>query len=85
MEQHEQHTHLTKEKKIAKQKVLQKPEAKELEEKISALQTQLKEAKEALSDYLNQYIALSGSKQIETPDGALLEIVSQSKLVRKKY
>ncbi|HWS48435.1 MAG TPA: hypothetical protein VN174_00105 [Candidatus Methanoperedens sp.] len=70
-------------KTIAKQKVLKSSEALSLVEKIKDSQAQVKELKVALSDYLAQYVTLSGSNQIEGTDGVLRTIVYTAKLVKK--
>lgn len=70
-------------KTIAKQKVLKSSEALTLVEKIKDSQAQVKELKVALSDYLAQYVTLSGSNQIEGLDGVLRTIVYTAKLVKK--
>jgi len=69
---------------IAKQKVLTKPSASKAMEDIKDLQIQIKEAKTALSDYLAQFVNLSGTNQIEGPDGVLRQIVYTAKLVKNK-
>jgi len=73
----------TKLKTIAKQKVLKQSESVSLVEKIKDYQAQIKELRVALSDYLAQYVTLSGSNQIEGSDGVLRTIVYTAKLVKK--
>lgn len=73
---------LSKLKKIAKQKVMSRQEAKTLDEKIKDGNCQLKELKTALSDYLAQYVILSGSNQIELADGVMRQILYTAKLVK---
>ncbi|HEX8923702.1 MAG TPA: hypothetical protein VF810_04525 [Patescibacteria group bacterium] len=75
---------ITKQKTVAKQKVFAQPNAKELVEKLKDYQGQLKEIKTALSDYLTQYVSLSGSNKIEGPDGELLEIIYSAHLAKTK-
>lgn len=70
-------------KTIAKQKVLKSSESVALVEKIKDYQAQVKELRVALSDYLAQYVTLSGSNQIEGTDGVLRTIVYTAKLVKK--
>jgi hypothetical protein len=70
-------------KMMAKQKVLNSPESLALVEKIKDYQAQIKELKVALSDYLAQYVTLSGSNQIEGSDGVLRTIVYSARLVKK--
>lgn len=71
-------------KTIAKQKVMQRPEAVHIVEKMQEHQSQIKELKTALSDYLAQYVTLSGSNQIEGSDGVLRQIIYTAKLVKSK-
>ncbi len=73
----------TKLKTLAKQKVLKNPNSLALVEKIKDYQAQIKEIKVALSDYLAQYVTLSGTNQIEGSDGVLRTIVYTAKLVKK--
>ncbi len=70
-------------KTLAKQKVLKNPNSVALVEKIKDYQAQIKELKVALSDYLAQYVTLSGTNQIEGSDGVLRTIVYTAKLVKK--
>lgn len=71
-------------KAIAKQKVLTTPSTSKIVEQVKDLQLQIKEIKVALSDYLSQFIILSGTNQIEGPDGVLRKIVYTAKLVKNK-
>lgn len=75
---------LAKLKTIAKQKVIKQPEAARVQDKINDYQSQIKEVRVGLSDYLSQYVSLSGSSQIEGPDGVLRQIVYTAKLVKAK-
>ena len=81
---HTEVTKLNKHKTIAKQKVLKSPAAASTVDKLSDYQSQLREIKTALSDYLTQYVALSGTSQIEAPNGTVLQIIYSARLVRKK-
>jgi predicted nuclease with TOPRIM domain len=71
-------------KTVAKQKVMARPECSQLVEKIKDAQLQLKELKTALSDYLSQFVILSGTNQIEGADGILRQIIYSAKLVKTK-
>jgi len=71
-------------KTIAKQKVMARPEAAKLVDKIRDSQMQIKELKTAMSDYLAQFVILSGTNQIEGPDGVLRQIIYTAKLVKSK-
>lgn len=72
----------TKLKTQAKAKVLANTDTKNQVEKIKEQQVEAKELKIALSDYLSQYVVLSGSTQIESPDGQVFDIVSNAHLTR---
>lgn len=74
----------TKLKTLAKQKMMNITANADLQDKIKDYQHQLRELKVGLSEYLTQYVTLSGTNKIETVDGALLEIVTNAKLVKKK-
>lgn len=65
-----------------KAKVLSVTDAKNQVEKIKEQQVEAKELKIALSDYLSQYVVLSGSTQIESPDGQIFDIVSNAHLTK---
>jgi len=67
---------------IAKQKVLKQPEAQKLQDKIKEYKSQAREIKTALSDYLSEYVRLSGTNQIEGPDGVVRQIINSAKLVK---
>lgn len=71
-------------KTIAKQKVMVRPEASHIVEKMKDAQIQIKELKTAMSDYLAQYVTISGTNQIEGPDGVLRQIIYSAKLVKTK-
>jgi uncharacterized protein YggE len=59
-----------------------RPEAAHVVEKLKDAQIQLKELKTAMSDYLAQYVNLSGSNEIEGVDGVLRKIIYTAKLVK---
>jgi transposase len=69
---------------VARQKALNTPGAKTNIDKLKETQTQLREVKTALSDYLTQYVKVSGSNQIEGPDGVVRKIIYTAKLVKTK-
>jgi len=70
-------------KTLAKNKVMQGSNAKILVDKIKDFQMQIKELKVALSDYLSQYVTLSGTNQITAPDGAIWEIIYSARISKK--
>lgn len=79
----EEASKLNKLKTLAKQKALKLPSAISLVDKIKDGQSQVKELRVALSDYLAQYVNLSGTNQIEGADGVIRQIVYSARLVKK--
>lgn len=91
LESNEEYQQISKEaqkqaklKTAARQKALNTPGAKTTIDKLKETQSQLKEIKIALSDYLSQYVTLSGTNQIEGPDGVVRKIIYTAKLVQSK-
>lgn len=78
-----------KAKEAAKTKTMKKKElvdttnGRELNEKLKSLKSELREAKEALSSYLQTYQQKTGFSEYEGPDGELRQIIFVAKLVRK--
>lgn len=52
--------------------------------KVNELNTELRDAQSALSDYLNQYIQLTQSSEFIGPDGEVLHIERKARLVKRK-
>lgn len=71
-------------KTISRQKALNVPGAISTIEKLKDVQIQLREIKIALSDYLAQFVSISGTNQIEGPDGVVRKIIYTAKLVKNK-
>ena len=65
--------------------ILKRPQAKELDEKIKEMRTEIKENQGALSDYLQEYQRLSGVNEIEADDGTIYEIKGTMKPVKKGF
>lgn len=72
-----------KAKSAYKSQILKLQQNADLVAKIKDLKTNLREVKDALSDYLREYQRMSGSNVVEGYDGQLREIVYTAKLVRK--
>lgn len=68
---------------IKKKELTNTTNGKELNEKIKSLRSELKEAREALSTYLQEYQKKTGFNEYESPDGELRQIVFTVKLVKK--
>lgn len=79
----EQAKEATKIKSATKSQLMKRTDVSNLSEKIKEMKTQIREMKDALSDYLTQYKELSGANEIETDDGHVREIISSVKLVKK--
>jgi hypothetical protein len=75
----------TKFKSKTKSEILKRPQAKELDDRIKTMKSEIKEQQGALSDYLQEYQRMSGVNEIEGEDGEMREIVYVAKLVRKAF
>lgn len=65
-----------------KKRIMLQPNLQEINTKMKNQKAHLKELKETLSAYLQEYQRQTGSKTIEGPDGELNEIVSKAHLVK---
>lgn len=74
---------VNKRKNAVKQQILNRPQNADLANKVKTMRTELKNLKDALSDYLGEYARMSGSNVVEGYDGELREIVYIAKLVRR--
>ncbi len=72
-----------KTKALTKFQIMQLPANKILADKVRELTSQTRELNTALSDYLREYMRMSGTNEIETDDGEVREIVYVAKLVKK--
>lgn len=76
-------------KKAAKTKaqtkfqIMQLPANKGFADKVKELSAQTKELDTALSDYLREYMRMSGTNEIETDEGEVREIIYIAKLIKK--
>ncbi len=73
----------SKDKAGRKRELMDTPNGKELDMKLTSLKESSKEAQEALSDFLREYQRLTGLNEFEGEDGELRKIVYIAKLVRK--
>lgn len=73
----------TKEKNAKKKELITTTNGKEINDKLKELKTALRESKDALSSYLQEYQKRTGFNEYEAPDGELRQIVFTVKLVRK--
>jgi chemotaxis regulatin CheY-phosphate phosphatase CheZ len=74
---------VSKEKGSIKRQIMQQPDAKELGDKIRVSKEELKEMKDNLSNYLQQYAQLAGTNQFEDDQGQVREIIYIAKLVKR--
>lgn len=72
-----------KTKALTKYQIMQMPENKVLADKVRDLGAQTRELNSALSDYLREYMRMSGTNEIETDEGEVCEIIYVAKLVKK--
>lgn len=72
-----------KTKALTKYQIMQLPANKILADKVRELASQTRELNTALSDYLREYMRMSGTNEIETDEGEVREIVYVAKLVKK--
>jgi len=73
----------TKVRSKTKSELLKQPAVADLSTKVKELSGELKDFQAALSDYLREYMRLSGSSEIEGDDGEVRDIVYVAKLVKR--
>ena len=73
---------VNKKKAEAKQNVLKSPSNASLNQKIKDMRQELKELKNALSNYLQQYQKIADTDQIESEDGEVRQIIYSAHLVK---
>lgn len=73
---------VNKKKAEAKQNVLKSPSNASLNQKIKDMRQEMKELKNALSNYLQQYQKIADTDQIESEDGEVRQIVYNAHLVK---
>ncbi len=72
-----------KKKNEIKHKILKTPAVAIVNDKVKQLREEIKDAQEALSQYVQKYQESTGLNQIMSEDGEVREIVIVTKLVRK--
>ena len=73
----------TKVRSKTKSELLKQPAVADLTAKVKELSGELKDFQAALSDYLREYMRLSGVNEIEGDDGEVRDIVYVAKLVKR--
>lgn len=71
-------------KNTTKQEITKQPSVMQIAQKAKEANTELKELKSALSDYLKEYQRMAGVNEIEGNDGEVREIVTVVKVVKKR-
>ena len=86
-EKEEKAKEANKDKNVFKQQILKQPTLMALSEKIKDLRSSMKDSKQQLSDYLQEYQKLTGANEIEDAQGNLSEIRYTARLVKpsKKF
>src|SRR3989344_7181962 len=75
---------MNRKKSEQKQRIVKSVAVSAVQLQIDELQTELKEARQSLSDYLNRYVLLTQKTEFLGPDGESYRIVRSAKLVKKK-
>lgn len=73
----------SKEKNTTRENILKQPAMQNLAQKIKDINTDLKEKRGALSDYLLEYQRMTGNSEIEGHDGQMRDIVNSAKLIKR--
>jgi hypothetical protein len=74
---------LQKKKTEIKQKVMKTPAMEAVVAKVEEYKNEIKDAKEMLSGYLEEYQRVAGTNIIEGENGEIKEIVPQYRLVKR--
>lgn len=86
-EVYKKHADIAKEaskvKNATKAEIMKRSDVSNVFAKVKDKKADLKEAKESLSEYLQEYSRLTGQRQFETNDGNVQEIVYTAKLVKR--
>lgn len=73
----------SKVKNATKAEIMKRPDVSNVYSKVKDKKSDLKEAKDSLSEYLQEYARLTGQRQFETAEGQVQEIVYSAKLVKR--
>ena len=71
-------------KSATKQEILKRPDVTHVVAKYNEITAEVKEIKESMSSYLQEYRRLSGSDEIEDANGEPMQIVYKAVLVKRK-
>ncbi|MFA9288987.1 MAG: hypothetical protein ACEQSA_03855 [Weeksellaceae bacterium] len=84
MELQKKATDINKAKKTVKDKLVKDPALSVVQQKIDELKFEIKDIRDAISGYVEQYYEQSGLRQITGADGEIHEIITSVKLVKKR-
>ncbi len=70
----------TRKKNAIKQRIMKEPAVSLIAEKIKGMRTEMKDAQDALSDYVREYQRNSNLSQIVLPNGDVMQIVHVTRL-----
>ncbi len=73
----------TKIKTGTKGEILKRPENATLNAKVKELASEIAEIRDSQGSYLQEYMRLSGTNEIETDDGTVLQIINNPRLVKR--
>ncbi|HVZ67237.1 MAG TPA: hypothetical protein VG917_03150 [Patescibacteria group bacterium] len=71
-------------KNATKAEVLKRPDVSHVVNKLKEVKLEIKEIKESMNSYLQEYQRLSGSNEIEDNEGRTMQIVYEAKLIRRQ-
>ena len=71
-------------KNNTKQQIMSRPDVSHIANKLKEASLEIKETKESMNSYLQEYQRLSGSSEIEDDKGQVMQIISIAKLVRRR-
>lgn len=84
---YQEHSKVAKEasrvKTATKNEILKRPDVAHVDAKVKGLRAEVKEIKESMSSYLQEFQRMSGLNQIDTQNGETMEIVYIAKLIKR--
>ncbi len=67
-----------------KSEIIKRPDVAHVVEKLKDLKLEIKEIRESMASYLQEYVRLSGSTEIENDRGEVMQIINVAKLVKRR-
>ncbi|HVZ12509.1 MAG TPA: hypothetical protein VG965_05755 [Patescibacteria group bacterium] len=71
-------------KSSTKSEIIKRPEVAHVARKVQDISTEIKEIKDSMNSYLQEYQRLSGSNEIDDANGEPMQIISSVKLVKRR-